>query len=241
VSTTVREANDRGYDCLILEDCGFLHSGIPPSRDSNHQSSRRTLWLGKRFDALPSSAELDTPAYTECGERAATEASMDNVWIEKLAIQELCSRYCQTIDAQDSDGWARCFVPQGAFEFDQYVVRGYEALREYADAHRRVLRGRHMTLNHLYDVHGDQATGRATTVVSIATPGGYKIMGQGVYEDDLVKVSGEWKIRHRCVKNDHLVSDPENPINLADRDVAALVQVLIDTAKDLGQRTRSSG
>ena len=35
---------------------------------------------------------------------------MENVWIEKLAIQELCSRYCQTIDAQDSEGWARCFV-----------------------------------------------------------------------------------------------------------------------------------
>jgi hypothetical protein len=77
---------------------------------------------------------------------------MDSVWIEKLAIQELCSRYCQTIDAQDSEGWARCFLPDGAFEFDGHVVRGYAALREYAEAHTRVLRGRHMTLNHLYDV-----------------------------------------------------------------------------------------
>ena len=72
---------------------------------------------------------------------------MKTVWIEKLAIQELCSRYCQTIDAQDSEGWARCFLPDGEFEFDGHVVRGYAALREYAEAHRRVLRGRHMTLN----------------------------------------------------------------------------------------------
>ena len=163
---------------------------------------------------------------------------MDNLWIEKLAIQELCSRYCQTIDAQDSEGWARCFVPEGAFEFDGHVVRGHEALREYADAHTRVLRGRHMTLNHLYDVHGDRATGRATTVVSIATPGGYKIMGQGVYEDDLVKVNGEWKIRHRRVNNDHLVSDPAKPVGLADRDVAPLLQALVDTAEDLTRRSR---
>jgi len=161
---------------------------------------------------------------------------MDKEWIEKLAIQELCSRYCQTIDAQDSEGWARCFEADGAFEFDGHVVRGYEALREYADAHTRVLRGRHMTLNHLYEVQGDRATGRATTVVSIATPGGYKIMGQGVYEDDLVKVDGEWKIRHRRVKNDHLVSDPAKPVNLADPDVAALVQTLIDTAENLTRR-----
>ena len=30
---------------------------------------------------------------------------MENQWIEKLAIQELCARYCQTIDAQDCGGW----------------------------------------------------------------------------------------------------------------------------------------
>jgi ketosteroid isomerase-like protein len=161
---------------------------------------------------------------------------MDDVWVEKLAIQELCSRYCQTIDAQDSDGWARCFVPDGAFEFDGHVVRGHRALREYADAHARVMRVRHMTLNHLYEVAGQRAAGRATTVVSIATPGGFKIMGQGAYEDELVKIGGEWKIRHRRVVNDHLVSDPTLPVNLADPDVAALVQTLIDTADELARR-----
>ena len=95
---------------------------------------------------------------------------MESIWIEKLAIQELCSRYCQTIDAQDSAGWAQCFLPDGAFEFDGHVIRGYEGLREYAEVHTRVMRGRHMTLNHLYEVEGDRATGHATTVVSIATP-----------------------------------------------------------------------
>jgi hypothetical protein len=163
---------------------------------------------------------------------------MDNVWAEKLAIQELCARYCHTIDAQDSEGWTRCFTPDGAFEFDGHVVRGYEALREYADAHTSVMRARHMTLNHLYDVQGDRATGRATTVVSIATPGGYKIMGQGPYEDDLVKVNGEWKIRHRRVKNDYLVSDPAKQVNLADPDVAAMVQKLIDSAENLARRAQ---
>jgi hypothetical protein len=58
-------------------------------------------------------------------------------------------------------------------------MRGHPGLREYADAHTRVLRGRHMTLNHLYEINGDHATGRATTVVSIATKSGFKIMGQG--------------------------------------------------------------
>jgi hypothetical protein len=64
-----------------------------------------------------------------------------------------------------------------AHRIDGHVVRGSEALREYAEAHMRVLRGRHMTLNHLYEVSGDRATGRATTVVSIATPRATRLWG----------------------------------------------------------------
>jgi hypothetical protein len=93
-----------------------------------------------------------------------------------------------------------------------------------------------MTLNHLYEVSGDSATGRATTVVSIATKSGFKIMGQGAYEDELVKVDGEWRIRHRRVVNDYLVSDPTVTVGLADPDVSALVQNLIDTANALASR-----
>jgi hypothetical protein len=161
---------------------------------------------------------------------------MENEWIEKLAIQELCARYCHTIDAQDSDGWARCFTADGAFEVDGSIVRGYAALREYADVHARVMRCRHMTLNHLYDVRGDTATGRSTTVVTLATAGGYKIFGQGAYADRLAKPNGQWRFVHRSVNTDRLVSDPQKPINLADPDVAQLVQQLVAAAQRLAQK-----
>ena len=59
-------------------------------------------------------------------------------------------------------------------------------------------------------------------------------MGQGAHHDDLVKFGGEWQIRHRRGANDHLVSEPAKPVNLAD--VAALVQQLIDTADELARR-----
>jgi hypothetical protein len=87
-------------------------------------------------------------------------------------------------------------------------------------------------------IEGDRATGCATTVVSIATLTGYKIMGQRAYRDDLVKVDGEWRISHRRVVNDHLVLDRANPVNLTDPDVAALVQLLIDSANDLNRHGR---
>ena len=41
------------------------------------------------------------------------------------------------------------------------------------------MRCRHLTLNCLYEVRGDRATGRSTTVVTLATAGGYlKSLGQ---------------------------------------------------------------
>jgi hypothetical protein len=65
-------------------------------------------------------------------------------------------------------------------------------------------------------------------------------MGQGAYHEDLVKFGGKWRISHRRVVNDHLVSDPAMSINLADPDVAALVQQLIDAANNLAQRGQDS-
>jgi hypothetical protein len=159
-----------------------------------------------------------------------------NEWAEKLAIQELCSRYCHTIDSQDSEGWAGCFTADGAFEFDGWVIRGRPALVEYAEVHARLMRCRHMTLNHLYEVRGDRATGRSTTVVTLATAGGYKILGQGCYEDRLIKQGETWLIEHRNVRTDRLVDDPAKPVNLADPDVAALVRHLIEAARRLGQK-----
>jgi hypothetical protein len=160
----------------------------------------------------------------------------EQVWIEQLAIQELCARYCHTIDSQDSKGWAKCFTADGAFEFDGWAVKGRPALFEYAEVHSRLMRCRHMTLNCLYDVRGNEATGKATTVVTLATPGGYKILGQGHYEDRLVKQGGTWLIAYRKVRNDQLVDNPAKQVNLADPDVANLVRHLIEAAGRLGQK-----
>jgi uncharacterized protein (TIGR02246 family) len=160
---------------------------------------------------------------------------MEQQWIEKLAIQELCARYCHTIDAQDSDGWADCFTADGVFAFDGHAIQGRAALREYAEVHARVMRCRHMTLNHLYEVDGDRASGVSTTVVTLATEGGYKILGQAAYEDRLVKQDGRWRIASRQLRTDRLVSDPDKPINLADPDVAVLVGHLVEAMKRLGR------
>jgi hypothetical protein len=161
---------------------------------------------------------------------------VEHEWVEKLAIQELCARYCQTIDAQDSGGWADCFTADGVFEFDGWAIEGRAALREYAEVHARLMRCRHLTLNLLYEMRGEAATGTSTTVVTLATQGGYKILGQGAYEDRLLKEGGRWRIASRRVRTDRLIDDPDRAINLADPDVAALVAHLMAAARRLGKQ-----
>jgi hypothetical protein len=161
---------------------------------------------------------------------------VEDTWAEKLAIQELCARYCQAIDSQDAEGWARCFTPEGTFEVEGWAIQGHEALQQYAMLHSQIMRCRHLTMNFLYDVHGHEATGRSTTIVTLATEGGYKLLGQGVYEDRMLKHHGQWQIAYRRVHADRLAADPQREVYLADPDVAALVQHLTAAAQRLGRR-----
>ncbi len=161
---------------------------------------------------------------------------MDDHWLEKLAIHELCARFCRTIDAQDPDGWATCFTDTGAFEFDGWAISGRTALREYAEVQARQFRCRHLTLNMLYEVDGDRARGRAAAVVMLATPSGYKILSAGEYEDWLAKRDGAWLIEVRRLKTDRMVGALEPTVNLADPEVAPLAATLLEAARRLGRR-----
>ena len=161
---------------------------------------------------------------------------MENDWIEKIAIQELFARYAHAIDELDPEAWVQCFTPDGVFQVGPRAMRGHAALRGYAEVHVREIRCRHMIGNFLYEIKGNEATGRSSALATLATSNGYRIFAQGGYVDRLVKEGGQWRIAYRRVDIDGLASDPKKFASLADPEVAALVQPLIDASIRLGEK-----
>jgi len=93
-----------------------------------------------------------------------------------------------------------------------------------------------LSLQWLYEVIGNEATGQATFLATLATRSGFEFFGQEKYRDKLIKQNGQWLIAHRCVDVDHLASEPNKIVGLLDPDVASLVQPLVDACARLGEK-----
>jgi ketosteroid isomerase-like protein len=161
---------------------------------------------------------------------------MEQEWIEKLAIQELFARYAHAVDELDVEAWVQCFTADGVFQVGNRAMRGAAALRGYAEVHVQEIRCRHMMANFLYEIRGNEATGRCSMLATLATAGGYKIFAQGRYVDRLVKQNGQWRIAHRKVEPDRLANNPKAITALADPDVATQIRPLVDVAVRLGEK-----
>ena len=112
---------------------------------------------------------------------------------EKLAHSRTVSRYlpryrCTKMQA----GGLTAFPPTA--RLSSAVMLCADILR-YGIIHTRTPHaGRHMAPNDLYDVQGAQASGRATTVVTVGNARQLTRSWERGLRDDLAKVNGEWKM-----------------------------------------------
>ncbi len=155
--------------------------------------------------------------------------------LDKLKIFERLAAYTLTIDGKDADGWANCFTEDGIFGQGDKAIRGRDNLRTYAEIHGNALGSRHTTTSPYYhiDENGKTATGRSTTVVTVATPTGYKIAMTGLYADELKKIGQDWLIARRWVTVEGLPHDPDYFMLAADAELAARIQPLLDAWRRL--------
>jgi SnoaL-like domain len=157
--------------------------------------------------------------------------------IEMLKILERLSLYTLTIDGRDPQGWANCFTPDGVFGQGERAIRGRDNLRAYAVVHNATMGSRHITSSPYYriDESGMVATGRSTTVVTVATPSGYKIAMTGHYDDELRKVGDDWLISRRWASVEGLATDAGFSMLASDPELAGLLQPLLDAWQRLSE------
>lgn len=74
-----------------------------------------------------------------------------------------------------------CFIEDGVFEFDGWVIWGWFVLCEYVDVYVCVVWGCYLIMDFFYEVDGDVVIGCSVSVVILVIVVGYKIFGLGEY------------------------------------------------------------
>ncbi|HTY64614.1 MAG TPA: nuclear transport factor 2 family protein [Acidobacteriota bacterium] len=146
---------------------------------------------------------------------------------DRALIEDLQARYMFALDFGDVDKYLATFTPDGVLDIGDGEIRGHDAIRKIIGAMPKAAppkdapklypaTGRHNITNIVIKVEGDKASGRAywfhysnNNPQRAATLDGY-----GHYEDEMVKVNGQWLFTKRRIYNEGVekwIAKPGNP------------------------------
>ncbi|HSV35826.1 MAG TPA: nuclear transport factor 2 family protein [Ramlibacter sp.] len=128
---------------------------------------------------------------------------------DRFAIKDLLARYGWALDTGDVDGFVGCFAPDGVmieevFE-DPDVWEGRDGIRRLAEHYRGIANfpGRqHFAANTLVTPTGeDRAHVRSFALVTECQgEPPYKLRFCGYYDDEIVRLDGQWYFAKRVVR-----------------------------------------
>jgi hypothetical protein len=150
---------------------------------------------------------------------------------DRAMIEDLQARYLFALDFRDPEAYAATFAEDGVLDYGAGKIVGREAIaamvanmREGAERARaedtsglRPAAGRHNISNIVLEIDGDRALGTAYWFhMGNANPErSAQLNSFGHYEDELVKVDGQWLFSLRKIYNEQIeewVAGPENPV-----------------------------
>jgi ketosteroid isomerase-like protein len=137
---------------------------------------------------------------------------------DRAQIEDLQARYLFALDFFDLDNYVSTFTEDGVLDIIEYQVKGRDAIRKAIEDSRTVFdhsgsnvpeglypaTGRHNITNIVIKVDGDKAYGRAYWFhYSNDNPERKAVFdGYGHYEDEMVKVKGQWLFSKRVIYNE---------------------------------------
>jgi len=132
---------------------------------------------------------------------------------DRSAIEDLQARYLFAMDFGDPDLYVTTFTEDGVLDIGNGEIRGRKAIRDViakmpnsrtTESGLRPASGRHNISNIVLKVDGNKAVGRAYWFhYSNNNPERRPVFdGYGHYEDELVKVNGQWLFTKRRIYNE---------------------------------------
>ena len=181
-------------------------------------------WIGTLVCAIAAVSLI----WTVCCTPADTDTS--SYGEDRARIEDLQARYLFALDFFDMDTYVSTFTEDGILDIVEYQVQGHEEIRKALEESRPVFdqsagdapegpyrpTGRHNITNIVLKIDGDKAVGRAywfhygnNNPERSAAVDAY-----GHYEDEMVKVNGQWLFSKRVIYNEGVadwIGPKENP------------------------------
>jgi uncharacterized protein (TIGR02246 family) len=150
---------------------------------------------------------------------------------DRAKIEDLQARYLFALDFRDPDAYAATFTEDGVLDYGAGKIQGRAAIREMVARMRanderqrtedtsglRPAAGRHNIANVVLEIDGDRARGTAYWfhMGNANSERRAQLNSFGHYEDELVRVDGEWLFSLRKIYNEQVpewVAGPQNPV-----------------------------
>jgi ketosteroid isomerase-like protein len=124
---------------------------------------------------------------------------------DREAIRDLARRYADCVWRKDFPGAVELFSEDGVMDTgDRPPIRGRAALLEAYQGMVGDADFQPFVHNHVIELQGDHATGRCYLDLR-GSRDGRSMIGAGYYDDEYVRVGGEWKFRSRKLTMCHFV------------------------------------
>jgi len=146
---------------------------------------------------------------------------------DRAEIENLMARYLFAMDWNDYDTYAECFTEDGVLDYAMGRAEGRENIRAEGKTFKEKVatmfvdwQGKPAKLRHIVDqivirVEGDRAWTVAHwhEMANDGPEGAPKLGSFGHYEDELARVDGTWKFRHRKIYNEFIEGRESGQIN----------------------------